>query len=196
MPLADTNAVIRGEAFQISARNIHLFGDRSVDTQNLGTSSTVAHDMADILKVDTFSNGDVFADDIPSKTYPFRIGHKVRLNSYGDRNGIITRLTADRICIKFDLGNRKWTFRWIPRDNAPIEITLGFDNEYSLSSFTFTATDGNKRPPKDLPSDQKHSFSSVKRILIPSQASESNVPIGIYVKPSSMCLSAFSFIDI
>ena len=195
--LTNTNAVIRGEAVQISARNIGLFGDRSVDTQSLRSSSTqqyVAHDISDVLKVDTFSNGDVFADEIPSKTYPFRIGHRVRLKSNGDWNGVISRLSADGICIKFDYGShpKKLLFRWISSANAPKEVTLDFSNTgdsttTSLNNYYFTVTDGEKRPPKDLPSEQRHSFSNVKSILIPSQAAEtSGVSTGVYVKPSSM----------
>ena len=191
MSLTNNKTIIRGEAVQISVRNIQLFGNRSVDTQNLGSSS-VSHDIANILKVDTFSNGDVFADEIPSKSYPFRIGHKVRLKSCSGLNGTITRLTADRICIKFDLGSRQWSFRWITRVKVPKEVTLAFNNERALSNYTFTVTDGDNRPPKDLPSEQKHSFSYVKRILIPTQDTESNgVSIGVYVKPKSMYILCF-----
>ena len=184
--LPSTNATMRGQVDQISAKNIRLFGDKSIVIQDFAKdeqNKNVSHHLVDTLKMDAYSNYDIFVDKIPSKTYSFRIGQQLQSND--DSEVVITRMTDEAICIKYTKGSM-YSFRWIQRKLAPKEVTLVFRNEYALDKYQFTVTVGGATPSKDLSADEMYSVSKVSQFVIPKKQTESDsVSIGIYVKPKN-----------
>ena len=172
------SAFVKGHIESIFVRNHKLFGKQLVEIQNVKTkhAQTVPHLLADAFKIDVYSDGSIFVDDIPSKAYPFRVGHQVKLKSTADAKGTVSRLTDDAICIEFSDTN----WRWIRRIDAPKEVTLAFGDRRSLDGVSFQIGNG-KVPPSKQSEGRK--FSNASDFRMPT--SKRNGSIGIYAKPTN-----------
>ena len=125
----------------ITVKNQRLFGDRAIILRDFQKDQKVVEDVAhndfvDRLKVDQYSNGSVFVDDIPSKMDSFTEGQRVQINRNGF-NGIIARVVDDHILVKSDSDNNMITYRWIPRSEVSKRMKLRFKYNSDLRNIKF-----------------------------------------------------------
>ena len=131
---------------RITVKNQRLFGDRAIilhefqraqkETAKEKIQDVVHNDFLDRLKLDQYSNGCVFVDDIPSKMYSFAEGQRVRLDQ--ERlNGEIIRVLDDHILVKTDSYSNMISYRWISRSEASKHMRLGFKYNHDLANIKF-----------------------------------------------------------
>ena len=185
--IAPTTLFVMPTVRQITAKNAKLFGKAHVVLHEFGKSSEnqpASTDFVDALKVDQYSNGCIFVDDIPSKTHRLSVGDKVRLD---DINGEITRMNDNEIFIKTKSDNTKmYAFRWMLKSQALEQITLGFQNEESIKNFEFAAKNEGDEWSK-FSALKSHQFPESNQFLMPrtglSSFEADTTVIGIYAKP-------------
>ena len=183
-PILPTTASVMGNVRQITAHNEELFGEQYVVLHEFRESpeqKQLADDFVDALKVDRYSNGCIFVDDIPST----HINHTVQLDD--GAKGQISRVTAGELCIKIKSDNaddpNMNSYRWVPKT----ETSLIFRGQSDLSNYQFAVTLGNSDESIQFSHAESHQFSDVKDFMIPcpglSGYQSGTVINGVYAKP-------------
>ena len=131
---------VSGSIRQITVTNSSLLGSRPVVLQKFQQKD--CDKFVDALR---FDGEFVFLNHVPSASYPFRIGQVVQCS---DDVGIVTRVRAHDICLKFTGKDGMVFFRWFERVRIPMELTLRFHHEKELKNFYFASVCSTLPPQK------------------------------------------------
>ena len=208
-PITPTTASVSGSTHRITVKNQNLFGDRVAvinkfedDAKEEVNAQQHFTYFVHALKVDQYSNGCVFVDDIPPKIYPFSEGQHVQFDD--EMKGQIRRVTVDKLCVKMDSDDDNLSaFRWIYRSEAPQRLTLKFNYLAEISDLLFAAVIGQNDESPNVSGLKGSRFSGLSNFRIPcpgllnqicrisvrqkAQFSDDgrSVRIGVFAKPRS-----------
>ena len=164
---------VSGSIRQITVTNSSLFGSRPVVLQKFQQKDS--DKFVDSLR---FDGEFVFLNHVPSASYPFRIGQDVQCS---DGVGIVRRVTAHDICVKFTGNDGMVFFRWFERVRIPMELTLRFHHEKELKNYYFAVSvDG-----KDSSNLSEKEFDDINTFKLSCGSLNINEgdPVFVYAKP-------------
>ena len=162
-------------------------------SQDLVGADHAPHNFGDLLKVDGYSNGCIFVDDIPSSDHHFQIDQKVKFND--DSYGKINRIKGNAVCVKVSNENMSYMarLRWLDDMNDVIsfrwmdvvDLTLSFQYIQNLGKYEFTIMEGQEDQSQHISSSNNYKFRSVDQFEIPCDDmlnGSTSQFIGVYIQ--------------